>query len=164
MSKSIRIRTTPNGDDKYIKVELNQDFDLLEILSLKIKQEDVYQNFCSDYGVVAGRIVVNNGYGVPNVKVSIFVPISSEDIDNPIINQLYPYESPGEEEKNISGIRYNLLPNTQQTFDHTPVGTFAEKKEILDSEVILDIYDNYYKYTTTTNHAGDFILFGVPTG
>lgn len=164
MSKSIRIRTTPNGDDKYIKVELNQDFDLLEILSLKIKQADVYQNFCSDYGVVAGRIVVNNGYGVPNVKVSIFVPILSEDIDNPIINQLYPYESPGEQEKNVSGIRYNLLPNTQQTFDHTPVGTFAEKKEILDSEVTLEIYEKYYKYTTTTNHAGDFILFGVPTG
>ena len=164
MSKSIRIRTTPNGDDKYIKVELNQDFDLLEILSLKIKQEDVYQNFCSDYGVVAGRIVVNNGYGVPNIKVSIFVPITSEDINNKIINQLYPYEYPGEDEKNVTGIRYNLLPNTQQTFDHTPVGTFAEKKEILDDEVTLEIYDKYYKYTTTTNHAGDFIIFGVPTG
>ena len=49
MSKSIRVRTTPNGDDKYIKVELKQDFDLLEILSLKLKQEDVYQNFCSNY-------------------------------------------------------------------------------------------------------------------
>ena len=71
MSKSIRIRTTPNGDDKYIKVKLTQDFDLLEILSLKIKQADAYQNFCSDYGVVAGRIVVNNGFGVPNVKVNL---------------------------------------------------------------------------------------------
>ena len=34
MSKSVRIRTTPNGKDKYVKVELKQDFDLLEILSL----------------------------------------------------------------------------------------------------------------------------------
>ena len=50
MSKSIRIRTTPNGDDKYIKVELKQDFDLLEVLSLKIKQSDVYGNFCADHG------------------------------------------------------------------------------------------------------------------
>ena len=36
MSKSVRVRTTPNGDDNYIKVELKQDFDLLEILSLKL--------------------------------------------------------------------------------------------------------------------------------
>ena len=79
MPKSIRVRTTPNGDDKYIKVELKQDFDLLEILSLKLRQEDVYQNFCSNYGVVAGRVSVNNGFGLPNVKVSIFIPITPED-------------------------------------------------------------------------------------
>jgi len=27
MGKSIRIRTTPNGEDKFIKVNLEQDFD-----------------------------------------------------------------------------------------------------------------------------------------
>ena len=43
MSKSVRIRTTPNGEDKYVKVELKQDFDLLEILSLKIKQSSLQE-------------------------------------------------------------------------------------------------------------------------
>jgi len=164
MSKSIRVRTTPNGDDKYIKVELKQDFDLLEILSLKIKQKDLYQNFCSNYGVVAGRVIVNNGFGLPNVKLSIFIPIDAEDLDNSIIRQIYPYESPDKDDKNIQGIRYNLLPNQQQTFDHTPVGTFNSKNEILDNQISLEIYDKYYKFTTTTNEAGDFILFGVPVG
>ena len=161
MSKSIRIRTTPNGDDKYIKVELKQDFDLLEILSLKIKQSDVYANFCSSYGVVAGRVIINNGFGVPNVKVSIFIP---KEGNNKILEQLYPYNSPTPDEKNVNGIRYNLLPDTQQTLDHTPVGTFPNKQSILDDRVSLEIYEKYYKYTTTTNEAGDFILFGVPTG
>jgi hypothetical protein len=164
MSKSIRVRTTPNGDDKYIKVELKQDFDLLEILSLKIKQKDLYQNFCSNYGVVAGRVIVNNGFGLPNVKLSIFIPIDAEDLDNSIIRQIYPYESPDKDDKNIQGIRYNLLTNQQQTFDHTPVGTFNNKNEILDNQISLEIYDKYYKFTTTTNEAGDFILFGVPVG
>jgi len=161
MSKSVRIRTTPNGKDKYVKVELKQDFDLLEILSLKIKQEDVYGNFCSDHGVVAGRVIINNGFGVPNVKVSIFIPKNS---NNPIVEQLYPFDSPSPEKKNVNGIRYNLLPDSQQTLDHTPVGTFPDKIGILDDKINLEIYERYYKYTTTTNESGDFILFGVPTG
>ena len=164
MSKSVRVRTTPNGDDNYIKVELKQDFDLLEILSLKLRQEDVYQNFCSNYGVVAGRVSVNNGFGLPNVKVSIFIPITPEDLQNETIRTLYPYESPQKEDKNDQGIRYNLLPNQQQSFDHTPVGTFPTKIEILDNDTTLGIHEKYYKYTTTTNEAGDFILFGIPTG
>jgi len=164
MSKSVRVRTTPNGDDKYIKVELKQDFDLLEILSLKLRQEDVYQNFCSNYGVVAGRVSVNNGFGLPNVKVSIFIPITPEDLQNETIRTLYPYESPQKEDKNEQGIRYNLLPNQQQSFDHTPVGTFPTKIEILDNDTTIGIHEKYYKYTTTTNDAGDFILFGIPIG
>ncbi len=46
MSKSYRIRTTP-GIDKNIRIDIQQDFDLIEILSLKLKQEDVYTRFCA---------------------------------------------------------------------------------------------------------------------
>jgi hypothetical protein len=72
MNKNVRIRTKPNSGDKHIKFQLNQDFDFLEILSLKISQEDVYRNFHSDYGVVVGRVIINSGVGVPNARVSIF--------------------------------------------------------------------------------------------
>ena len=162
MSSSIRIRTTPNSDDKYVKIKLEQDFDLLEILSLKITQEDAYQSFCANYGVVAGRISVNDGFGLPNVKVSIFVPISDDDKDNAIIREIYPYESTGD--KNRNGLRYNLLPNRKQHTDHTPVGGFPGKREVLDDETYIEVYEKYYKYTTKTNEAGDFMLFGVPNG
>jgi len=51
MSKSYRIRTTPGGDNGYLKVniDLTQNFDQLELLSLKISQKDEYQSFCSEY-------------------------------------------------------------------------------------------------------------------
>jgi hypothetical protein len=54
MSDTIRINTTPNGSDKYVKVKLDQEFDFIEILSLKLSQ-DTYRQFCSDYGIV-GRV------------------------------------------------------------------------------------------------------------
>ena len=38
-NNTVRIRTTPNGTDKYLKVKLEQDFDFIEVLSLKISQE-----------------------------------------------------------------------------------------------------------------------------
>ena len=55
MTKSYRIRTE-SGTDKNIRININQDFDFLEILSLKLRQEDVYTRFCADYGVVTGWV------------------------------------------------------------------------------------------------------------
>ena len=167
MSKVYRIRTTTGQENnEYLKVpiDLTQNYDHLEILSLKISQKDDYQNFCSDYGVVAGRVIVNSGFGVPNVKVSIFVPVQDSDLEDPVKSAIYPYTEPFPDQKNRNGIRYNVLPKNQQSFDHTPVGTFPKKREILDDTTTLEIYEKYYKYTTTTNAAGDYILFGVPVG
>ena len=164
MSNTIRIRTTPNGDDKYVKVNLEQDFDFIEILSLKISQEDTYTRFCSDYGVIVGRVTVNDGFGVPNAKVSVFIPLDDIDKTNPEIKNLYPYEVITD--RNSDGVRYNLLqkdsPANNECF--TSVGTFPSKREILDNPVMLEVYCKYYKFTTTTNHAGDFMIFGVPIG
>jgi hypothetical protein len=166
MSKSYRIRTTPGEDNGYLKVnvDLNQNYDHLEILSLKISQKDDYQNFCADYGVVAGRVIVNGGFGVPNVKVSIFVPVEDSDLQDPVKSSIYPYTEPFPDQKNSNGLRYNVLPKNQQKLDHTPVGAFPKKREILDDRTTLEIYEKYYKYTTTTNESGDYILFGVPVG
>ena len=87
MSKSYRIRTTPGEGNGYLKVnvDLSQNYDHLEILSLKLSQLDDYGDYCSEYGVIAGRIDINDGFGVPNVKVSIFVPVSDVDLDSPVI-------------------------------------------------------------------------------
>ena len=92
MPKSYRIRTEV-GVDKYINVDLEQDFESLEILSLKILSDDVYTRFCSDYGVIVGRVIVNGGFGIPNAKLSLFIPLSEDDELNPIITELYPYQN-----------------------------------------------------------------------
>jgi hypothetical protein len=163
-NNTVRIRTTPNGNDKYLKVKLEQEFDFIEILSLKISQEDAYRNFCSDYGVVAGRVIINSGFGVANAKVSIFIPIDDEDSADPTIKGLYPYEIVSD--KDSDGIRYNVLPRTSETDNEcfTPIGTFPTKREVLDNPEMLNVYCKYYKFTTTTNNAGDFMIFGVPVG
>lgn len=164
MSKSIRIRTTPNGDDKFIKINMEQDFDFVEILSLKISQKELYTRFCADYGAIVGRVIVNNGFGVPNAKVSVFIPVDDVDNLDPETRNLYPFETIADTD--TDGIRYNLLPSSNETNDEcfTPVGTFPDKRQFLDNDNMLDVYCEYYKYTTTTNEAGDYMIFGVPTG
>jgi hypothetical protein len=163
-NNSIRIRTTPDGKDKYVKVKLEQDFDFIEILSLKISQAETYRNFCADYGVVVGRVFINNGFGVPNARVSIFIPIDDVDKDDPIINGLYPYEVITD--RDIDGKRYNVLPKNSETDNecYTPVGTFPNKREALDDPEMGYVYCKYYKFTTSTNYAGDYMIFGVPVG
>jgi len=164
MSKSIRIRTTPNGDDKFLKINMEQDFDFVEILSLKLTQKELYTKFCADYGVIVGRVTVNNGFGVPNAKVSVFVPVSEADKMNPEIYGEYPYETIAD--LNTDGVRYNLLSRSNDTDNEcfTPVGSFPNKRGFLDDDEMLDVYCEYYKYTTTTNDAGDYMIFGVPSG
>ena len=162
MSKTIRIKTTPGGDDKYVSVYLKQNFNQLNVLSLTITKEDAYRSFESNYGVVAGRVDINDGFGLKNAKVSIFIPLSEGDANNEVIKEIYPYTSFGD--KNSNGVRYNLLPNQQQNENHTPVGTFPSKRQILDNPTMVEVYDKYYKFTTTTNESGDYMFFGVPVG
>lgn len=161
MSKSYRLRTQV-GTDKNIRININQDFDFLEILSLKLRQDDVYTRFCADYGVVAGRVVVNGGYGAPNANVSIFIPLDQIDENDVVISTLYPYKSPTE--KNEDGYRYNLLPYVKSYDGHVPTGTLPTKEDVLTRTEVLEVYEKYYKFTTKTNDSGDFMIIGVPLG
>jgi hypothetical protein len=218
-NRTIRLRTTP-GESQNIQFKIEQEFDTIDFLSLSITQEDAYRNFCSDYGVVAGRVIANDGFGVENAKISIFIPLLNEDVDNQKITSIYPYFTPSD--LNVQGVRYNLLPNVGRRFyyyqripgtqnpttyladpDYTPlgqfvgpwetapptlvpnptpgyqvwrrlvetnhgpkvpVGTFPSKSELLDNDILVEVYEKYYKFTTKTNISGDYMLFGVPVG
>lgn len=161
MGQSYRIRTEL-GINKSINVELNQDFEFLEILSLKIQQADVYTRSCADYGVVVGRVTANGGLGIPNAKVSVFIPVEEEDLLNDTISTIYPYRTI--EEKNEDGYRYNLLPYEKSYSKHAATGTFPSRKDVLTNDVASKIYDKYYKFTVKTNESGDYMIFGVPLG
>ena len=143
---------------------MEQDFDFVEILSLKISQKELYTTFCSGYGAIVGRVSVNGGFGVPNAKVSVFIPVSELDRENDKIFGLYPFETITDNGPN--GLRYNLLSKDNQTSDDcfTPVGDFPDKRTFLDDDAMLDIYCEYYKFTTTSNAAGDYMIFGAPVG
>ena len=161
MSKSYRVRTKV-GVDTSLKVLIEQEFEHLEILSLKILQSDIYTRQCSDYGVIVGRVSVNNGFGIPNAKVSIFIPIDSVDQKDPIISELYPYKSLLD--NNDDGYRYNLLPYVKSYSAHVPTGTFFTRNDVLTDPTLIEVYDKYYKYNAITNDSGDYMIFGVPVG
>lgn len=159
-NKTYRIRTNIDiSKDSKLDVQLTQQFDILEILSLKIKPSNLYQLQQSNYGVVVGRVVANGGFGVPNAKVSIFIPAK----DNITMDEFlqYSYTSPNDMH---NGIKFNILADEVDTTCHQDVGTLPTKTYMLDNNVIMQIFKDYYKLTTSTNEAGDYMLFGVPTG
>jgi hypothetical protein len=161
MPSSYRIRTKI-GEDTNLQVKLDQDFDMLEILSFKIYQKDIYTRDCGQYGVVCGRVFCNKGTGLPNARVSIFIPVDSDDENNPIVSSIYPYKDLTT--VNEDGYKYNLLPYTKSYSNHVPVGTFPDKIDVLQNETASYIYEKYYKFSAKTNDAGDFMIFGVPLG
>lgn len=160
-NRTYRIRTKIGDDaDKVINVKLDQHYDSFEILSLKINQSNNYKFYESDYGVVVGRVLANGGFGIPNAKVSIF--IESDDNDDMETRIMYPYKSVNA--KNQDGVRYNLLTDFLDKACYQNVGTFPNKRYVLDNNDVIDVFDKYYRYTTVTNNAGDYMIFGVPTG
>ena len=108
-TKSYRIRTDIGSKltDDYITVDANlvQDYDAFDILSVSIDSIDTYKLHNSNYGVVVGRVLANNGFGIPNAKISIF--ISSDGEDGEKVRKLYPYTSSAG--KDSDGVRYNLF-------------------------------------------------------
>ena len=171
MNKTERIPIDLNNpnQDKYVFFDLQQDVSTYEILTLKIDQKDFYQYFNADYGVLIGRVIANNNVGVPNAKISIFIPLTDADKHVGDIVSIYPYTTP--RDLNQEGKRYNLLPRVatynQQTGTYKPkqpFGSFPIKEEIVTNSNYLDVYKKYYKYTALTNENGDYMIFGVPTG
>jgi hypothetical protein len=138
MGDSYRIRTEL-GVNKSINLQLDQEFEFLEILSLKIQQTDIYIRNCADYGVLVGRVTANNGFGLPNARVSIFIPIEQVDQSNPVITSIYPYKSPAD--KNEDGYRYNLLPYNPSYSKHAATGTFPSRSDALTGSTVVEIYD-----------------------
>ncbi len=172
MNKSQRIFfniNDPSNNDKFIKVKLEQKVKTLEFMSLKFKTEDAYKNFNSDYGILVGRVIANDNVGIPNAKISIFIPLNEEDKNNDEIYSIYPYETP--RDLNNEGKRYNLLPRVSELDQEKniykpkqPFGSFPIKPELVTNEVLFNVYKKYYKYTAVTNKSGDYMIFGVPTG
>ena len=164
INKTYRIRTNVGNslNEDYITIDANlvQDYDVFDILSIKIDSVDTYKLHNANYGVVVGRVLANNGFGVPNAKISIFIPSDGEDGEK--VRELYPFSSSSS--KNRKGIRYNLLPDNKVGDCHQIVGTFPNKRYALDNDAILEVFDKYYKYTTRTNNSGDYIIMGVPVG
>lgn len=159
MEKNYRLHTTV-GSDSVLNVNMRQDFEFLEVLSLRLKQEDTYKLHSSNYGVIVGRVLANDAFGIPNAKVSIF--IERDDSDSTDMSRIYPYEEVTS--LDYDRRRYNLLPDYSDDTCYKVVGTFPNKRYLLNDDTMLEVYDKYWKYTTVTNQAGDYMIFGVPTG
>ena len=164
MERNIRIPIDFVKEDQKVTLNIEQEFDNLEILSLKITSADAYDRQCSDFGAIVGRVMLNSGFGVQNAKVSIFIPITEEDKLRTEITELYPFETINDTFPN--GVRYNLLPRVRNNKNpsHRAVGNFPDSSDFSHYPQYVEIMDKYYKYTTTTNESGDYMIFGVPLG
>ena len=160
-NKSYRIRTVV-GQDTNLTVNLDQSYDVFEVLSIKLKQEDTYRLHSSNYGVIVGRVLANEGFGVPNAKISVFIQGEYDASSNAKVATVYPYQTTSSQ--GMDGVQYNLLPDNQVDDCHQVVGTFPNKTYMLDNDVLIEVFDKYYKYTTRTNNSGDYIICGVPVG
>jgi hypothetical protein len=166
MNKSQRIwldLNNPNSD-KHLKVKLEQNTKTLEVLTLSLDTKDFYRSFNADYGVLIGRVIANDGIGIPNAKISVFIPLSEEDQQGTALPEkirvdikappggstfTFAFEIDGQQETIIGGPFIFSSPTNIDLFDKTiesyirwfnetprPYNLFIEKYEIIDSETV----------------------------
>ena len=179
--RRIRLKSEPGDQqDQYLQMPLTEAFDYLDVLSLGLSERDLFQLRQADYGVVAGRVLANGGVGVPNCRVSIFIPAGAQQGPaGELLRQRYPWQVVGPEDVDANGRRYNLLPDQQSFRGYngyvpnelgigatpiTPVGSFPEREAVLTDPVAREVHEQYYRHTTVTNESGDFVLMGIPIG
>jgi hypothetical protein len=160
-NKTYRIKANVNGDTN-LHVKLDQDYDVFQILSLELGSSETYRLHDSNYGVVVGRVVANNGFGVENAKISVFISADTETLTDSVLSSIYGYMRVSD--KNEDGVRYNLLSDEELDECHQVVGTFPDKRYVLSNDAWIEVFDKYYKYTVRTNHAGDYMICGLPVG
>lgn len=158
-NKSYRIRTNVDKDT-VVNFSVDNTIDNFEILSLNINQANAYKLMGSGTGIIAGRVLANGGFGVPNVKVSVFIEYDGTDK----LEQSILYHFTSTKDLDYNGVRYNLLPNEVDDECHQNIGTFPAKRVLLDNDNWIEVFDKYYKFTTRTNESGDYMIYGVPTG
>ena len=106
MDRNYRVHTNIINDT-LLNVDMRQDFDFLEVLSLKLRQVDAYKLHSSNYGVIVGRVLANDAFGIPNAKISLF--IEADGADTTTIESIYPYTEITTKDR--QGRRYNTLPD-----------------------------------------------------
>lgn len=184
MNKSIRVNTAK--EDKSARIRIQQSYNSIDILSLTLGQVNQFPSNNADIGIVIGRVEAQ-GVGIPNAKVSIFVPLDEQDASDPEISSLYPFATINDTDSN--GNRYNLLPKFRASplsnnyFGNNPygegfgenkyglgykpdypVGTLPTNEEVCVNDRLAYVASKYYRYTAVTNDSGDFCIMGVPVG
>ena len=146
-NKSYRIRTNVGSDEPFvIDVPIDQSYDTLEILSLKIGEKNLYKLYDCGYGVIVGRVIANGNFGIPNARISVFIPFSGDYTENEL-KTIYDFTST-ETHGGDDGKIYNLLPDYVDKSCHQDIGSFKKKVTVLDNDDVIEVFDKYYKYTS----------------
>jgi len=141
--------------NQYLKVNIQQDFDVLDILTLSVYGTDAYPNPCGNWGIIMGRIVDSNNFPMENVKVGYVLPLDDTDKNDITISSIY---------NDIMGNKYPLLPKYKVNKNHYPVGGFPSEDEVMANSALEYVYKKYFKFVTSTNQNGDYTILGIPLG
>jgi hypothetical protein len=93
--------------------------------------------------VIVGRVSVNNGFGVPNAMVSVFIPL--DDVDKKMIEiRGLPIHVTSDKDEN------GVDTYTKEVVQTYVLVTLSQQKGSFRNDQLGYVYEKYYKFTTTT--------------
>lgn len=148
-------------DDFYVNIKLNRTFDTLDTLNIYNNLINSFPTQQSDTGVVFGRLMAQQ-----NIKDdkgnNIKIPLRNVPIG--IFNSSETFPDSSSVNENGDRLYLNIKESaTQQEYFNIHSFT-SDTTNYLRSEETLTKVPDQYKYITTTNENGEFIIYDAPVG
>ncbi len=149
------------NDDMFIDLALFRSYGTLDTLSLYNNMVNGFPVQESSTGTVFGKLVALQKL-LDNDGNNISIPLRNVPIG--IFNATEEFPSPASTDDNGNRITLNLKESTNAASYFNIQSYTADTTSYLRSGSEFTAVPEYYKYVTTTNEEGEFVLHNVPIG
>jgi hypothetical protein len=147
-------------DDMYVNIKLNRTFETLDTLSMYNKPINTIPLQEAKTGVVFGKLVAIQSLKDESGN-KIRIPLKNVPIG--IFNKTEDFEAPMSVDNNGDRFFMNIKEASQpsQYFDSL---AYDEDQRFLKSQSQFTSMPEKFKYVTTTNDQGEFVIYNAPVG
>jgi len=148
-------------DDFYVNIKLNRTFDTLDTLNIYNNLVNSIPTQEADTGVVFGRLMARQTIKDEEGN-NISIPLRNVPIG--VFNSSETFPDSTSTDSNGDRLYLNIKENAQSD-EYFNVESFsADTSQYLRSASQFTTVPDQYKYITTTNENGEFIIYDVPIG
>jgi hypothetical protein len=147
-------------DDIYLDIDIVKTFDFLDTLTIRNVLQGEWSDQESSTGVIVGRLVAIQKISDENGN-KIEIPLKNCPVS--IFNPSDTFQSPSDIDDDGNRLSLNVLASAKEEEYFDKISYKTDLNFLRDYSNVENI-PSHFKYTSTTNENGEFVMYDVPVG